>query len=382
MQQEQKYTRQLLCEFHETNHTFIVNKETRNRFVNYIELPFDNYYINTDCNKYYNLNTGFYYTIIGIRNYFFVIDDAISGDDYLVIYNDKKAYIMRNGHKQYILLNMDIPFYPMNIVNGESLLENTVNASLNNIIIGGKTDIEYPDGIDSLTPYHPSKINSISDITIDTYNSSDTKKDSMIIKLKNNIKRLPNGTMDTLNINCTTCRATIIFRVGRLILTGNEDWVVYDDGYNKDYCIYFLKYNAAAVGTDDTGLLCNYYPTISCHEMLHDDTIQYAISNNNDSKNTGFYFRVPKDVVTPDKDGDNFKAYLNDCLKTNPVIVEFLLKEPRHKSVLLDEYHLKSFYPNTNVKINHNTATAIGYKSFGEFTETRYKNTTALETEL
>ena len=47
MQQEQKYTRQLLCEFHEMNHTFIVNKETRNRFVNYIELPFDNYYINT-----------------------------------------------------------------------------------------------------------------------------------------------------------------------------------------------------------------------------------------------------------------------------------------------------------------------------------------------
>lgn len=379
-----KYERQLLTEIHKQNHTRIVNKEYRTKkFVDYHILPFDNSLRKTSGNTYHNLDAGFYFIVIDIRNYFFILDDAISGnDDKLVIWDFNKAFTYINGVKKFITLHVTVPYYPINIINGNTLLDNVVNAPFNNMVFGGRTDITYPGNIDYITPYNPSELESIKEITIHTENHDGSKTDNLQINLKNNIKRLPNGIMDLFAIDSLNCRAFIIFKIGRLILTGNEDWVVTDDGFGKDYCEYFLQNDIVATGVDDKSLLCNYFPTVTYTEFTTNTNNKYCIAMSNDSHNTGFYLRVPKDIVEPDKDGDNLRSYFRECLMKKPIIIEFLLKNHRYKSVLLDEYHVKAFYPKTYVHINHDLYTYIGVKGFGTFTETRYKNTTALQQEV
>ena len=65
---------------------------------------------------------------------------------------------------------------------------------------------------------------------------------------------------------------------------------------------------------------------------------------------------MPKDLISDKNDPiESFKDYIREAFKTNPIIVEYLLKNEKYKSVLLDEYCIKQFYPYTDLSISYPT---------------------------
>lgn len=398
-------SRRITQQFHNNNHT----KIDLLAFTNTTNMNYINEAIGLkDSKKLQNLNPGVYCTLIGDIYYIFLLMDTISGDDYLLL-NRTNSYVCINGKRNRVLLykymkrgtdinepidgtasnsllesTLQSPLYDRDIVNYKNSiiaidpnlsmkditgtilqftlqgsftdnstfdyyrLNTTVNTIFDGIILDGYTMI----GSYVRSPYYPTTLNSISSFNIRTMNGD--RSYDLKINLKNNIKRLPSGVSDSFIMDSYTKRAFIIFRVGRLVLTGNENWQI---KYKTDnYTVFFLKYDTVSIGEDDTSIFCNYFDTITNTDMIYDKEIPHGISNSNDNNNRGIYIRMPNDLLENKKDMlESFRQFLKNAFKSSPVIIEYLLNKERYKSVLLDEYCIKQFYPYTLLNIDYIT---------------------------
>ena len=401
-------SRRITQQFHRNNYT----KINLLAFTNTSNMNFITEYINiNESKRIISLKPGVYCVFIGDIYYIFTLCDTVFGNDYIVL-NKYNSYSVINGKKKPIRLfkymrysedndnpgiaseisNSILEFsvegalndsnnkindfnnhlgsdntitsentpssvleFPLEGVLSDSVssdsyrLRNTVNTIFDSIVLDGNTTLDD----NNRSPYKPTKITSISNFVITT-KSSNSREYSLTINIKNNIKKLPSGICDTFVIDSYYKRAFIIYRIGRLILTGNEEWALYN---KKDkFYTFFLKYDTFNTGEDDTSLLCNYFPTISNTDIKYDTDKTYAISNSNDESNRGIYVRMPKDLISDKNDPiESFKDYIREAFKTNPIIVEYLLKNEKYKSVLLDEYCIKQFYPYTDLSISYPT---------------------------
>ena len=60
---------------------------------------------------------------------------------------------------------------------------------------------------------------------------------------------------------------------------------------------------------------------------------------------------------------DNFKKFIRTALKTNPIVVEYKLANIKYKPVLLDEYCIAQYYPETNIETSDGTIAFCFYKA-------------------
>ena len=87
-----------------------------------------------------------------------------------------------------------------------------------------------------------------------------------------------------------------------------------------------------------------------------------GIATSYGSYGNGFLLKISTDIVPADL--EELKRFLTHrLLSDNPVIVEYPLASFRYKSVLLDEYHIKTFYPSTIFSIDGNYDISYFYKS-------------------
>lgn len=378
------YRKQILSEIFVNNHINPINTiylKTRN----FTKLNFNN---SISVNMYTNLRPGLYSIIINSISYFFILDEETELNDKLYIHNIYNAYVIHNNIKKNIIIyaqsnNITEPvkYYTIDakssgltydeqskllsannaiydssskliMLNGTASvvslyeIKNTVESFLDGIIVEGET-IYNTKNIDN-----PCDLQSINSIIINTYNGPES--DELKILLKNPIKRLPCGICDLFFMDSIYCNAFTIHNIGRTILSGSEPWEILNDYCNSDYNVFFYNCSNIAIGTNKDFINCCSLNSVAFNNLASSGT---SICMGNSESSRGIYIKIQKQYA---QDLQEFKNFLRkQILNYKPFIVEYLLDKPIYKSVLLDEYHVKTFFKNTNIKINANNTTFL-----------------------
>ena len=97
--------------------------------------------------------------------------------------------------------------------------------------------------------------------------------------------------------------------------------------------------------------------------MMLKSSIDYCIANSVEQSKPGIYIKLPTELIA-ETGVENFKKYLKYLVnKKNPVIIEYLSKDIRVKSVLLDDYIIPQYSPNTNINIDADTYAAFFFRT-------------------
>ena len=244
-------------------------------------------------------------------------------------------------------------------------VSNVNKLSLNNEIIRNiypydKNRIENndPQPIPNITD--PIELRSISKLSIST-SSDEIEYYNDYITLKNNIKSLPDGTKDTCILNIIQQQHHLIYRIGRKILTGNENWKLIN--YSNGYYLFWYYNTNIKLGNSNKNINCTHFRCVSCDTIIDTNTTTPCISTG--SEDTGLFIKVASSLINPNNIIISFKLWLVNELKSyHPVIVEYPLVSPKYVSILIDNYDtVKAFYPNTFIK-NNNYNISYFYKSF------------------
>ena len=388
---------------HNNNHTQtnrVCTINIRRHNATYIE--FDN---NAGGIVLNDVKPGLYYTIINEVEYFFDLYITVNRFGSLIINNPYWAYAYVNDKRYPIILYRNV------ITNNgnEITLQGTVSNKLDMIVIDGKTitlpnkksdiseimasipnngiiksstfhsqwvgsledlqtdndvwdnielmDMEYYEN--SSNNIRPYEIRSISGFKIITNNSAIiNENDYLDILLKNNIKSLPNGTKDTFILNMYQQQHHLIYRIGRRIFTGNESWEYLEIGSNSQYYLFYLKDNNVKLQNSNTNMICSHFDCVQCSLLINSTTNKSGICSSYGNMNNGFIIKIPAQYLDSQIASNSkisaFKNWLSNELKNeDPFIVEYELSSIKYKTVLLDEYHIDTYYPNTFIKVNN-----------------------------
>lgn len=362
-----------------------------------------------------DLNPGLYCIEIDGIVYYFDLYIPVDFEDTLCIKNPFNVYATF-GYKKYPIL-----LYKMvdNNDNNNVSINNTVNDAFDMIVINGKTstipsnyyniqnlfaikpnnntflstrqllnskynmdEISSSNTIinniactnedyygESTSSNKPCDIRSISGFKIITSKESINDEDNYLdIYLKNNVKSLPNGIKDTFILNSELQEHHIVYRIGRKVFTGNEDWKFIEDNSTDDYYLYWLSDNNVLSEDSDNNLNCTHFENIQSSKLFEKDINKMGISTGfGDIFTNGFFIRVQKDIMEPDPNDKEvtFKNWLRHQIESGiPLIVEYPLNSFKYKTVLIDEYHINTYFNKTNIKINNDYDVSYFYKIY------------------
>lgn len=291
----------------------------------------------------YNLNAGLYKVSINGKTYIFDLYETLSGSDYLNIVDNTYAYIMTALKIHPIIM---YEYVGAHALNQQYKIADTVNDAFDMIVVDGFTEIEFEGDLLQQTVDHPANIKSISSLTFNT--AGDIGEDSLTIKLHTNIKSLPNGTKDILIMDSELQQFHIIYNIGRYILTGYENWEVLSQYSDDQYTAFIAKDENVKLQNATNNLWCSHFPVYQASSLISKSFHNNAIATSYGSIGNGFLLKISRDLVDPDK--DELAKYLRGVNKIKPIIVEYPTSQAIYKSVLLDEYHVKTFFPNTTIK--------------------------------
>lgn len=394
---------------HSTNHTQTKRVCSINNNINYTTLS------PTSNMEYSNLSPGLYSIIINNVTYYFdlYIAVGISDKEKLIIKSPHNAYVLLRDSKHMINLYEKIN----NNSSNEVSLDNTVNSTIDMIVVNGKTiqfplvtndiqnrlavipkngvipksdiqlvesktldqleidniiyrNLDYekqgiyyrdvdPEDIntESKSITDPFYIRSISKLNIASYGYplQVDNYNELEILLKNNIKSLPNGIKDTFILNSEQCQNHIIYRIGRRIFTGGENWQYIEDKSNNNSWLFWLPFDYIKSENSNKNIICSHLNTVTANTILSASHKAPAIASGYGNKYTnGFLIRMPILENPSQLPKDNvFKQWLFDQMdKGSPVIVEYALNSIIYRTVLIDEYHIKTYFSKTNIKLD------------------------------
>lgn len=306
---------------------------------------------------YKNVNPGLYLFNYKKRCFIIHLPYALSGDDQLSIEGRIAHTIINTKIRRLIAYEVSPSMIPDGIqfiLQKKFSYPKVTNKYTASNTIAGYLDILTASGLTIVSGNKPSPDNPIDITSISSFNviTKNNKEQSITtINLNNNLKSLPSGISDTFIMDSTKKVSYIINRIGRLVLTGNESWSKIEE--NDKYCIYFYKFNGAKEGTDANSIICNYFPSIIYSNMIDNKTDTCGICVSNDPFKTGFFVRVPTKTIT-ERGVDHFKEYLRSLMNNKkPVIIEYQLNTVRYKSIILDTYDIKQYYPKTLISIDN-----------------------------
>lgn len=375
---------------------------------------------------FYNLNPGIYSIIINEVKYFFDLYISILGSkEKLIIKDPNNAYVKIRTKKFLVNLYTQIGTNTSNeltlentvnnciemiIINGKTIqtqinttsiqeriavipnngvlpsstVQETERKSIaeleeNNTIIYG-LDYEKSGGtqegsqepqetysndyIDNKSIDDPYLLQSISRFTILTSNQplSESDGNELEILLKNNIKALPNGVKDTFILNSEQCQNHIIYRTGRLILFGNEDWQFI--GTSNKLWLFWLPHKFVKLEDSNTNIICSHLNNEKASVLVDENCSKSGIGSGYGDYGNGFFIRVPTmECKNTENPTARFKRWLSDELRKNsPFIVEYALQNYIYNTVLIDEYHIKTYFSKTYVKLNNTYDVSYFYK--------------------
>ena len=306
---------------------------------------------------YKNVNPGLYLFNYKKRCFIIHLPYALSGDDQLSIEGRIAHTIINTKIRRLIAYEVSPSMIPDGIqfiLQKKFSYPEVTNKYTASNTIAGYLDMLTASGLTIVSGNKPSPDNPIDITSISSFNvitKSNKEQSITTINLNNNLKSLPSGISDTFIMDSTKKVSYIINRIGRLVLTGNESWSKIEE--NDRYCIYFYKFNGAKEGTDANSIVCNYFPSMIYSNMIDNKTDTCGICVSNDPFKTGFFVRVPTKTIT-ERGVDHFKEYLRSLMNNKkPVIIEYQLNTVKYKSIILDTYDIKQYYPKTLISIDN-----------------------------
>ena len=374
---------------------------------------------------FYNLKPGIYSITIDSTMYFFDLYIAILGSkEKLIIENPNNAYV-KIGAKKFLInlytqvgtnisneltledtinnyiemividgktiqtqinassINERIAIIPKNGVLPSSTVQETERKSIaelevDNIIFSGldyeksTTQEESPESqgsyddeyVENKSIDDPYLLQSISKFTILTSKQplSESDGNELEILLKNNIKALPNGIKDTFILNSEQCQNHIIYRIGRLILSGNEDWQFISS--SNRLWLFWLPYKFVKLEDSDTNIICSHLNNEKASILVNDNCSKSGIGSGYGDYGNGFFIRVPAmECEDTESITTTFKRWLsNELRKGAPFVIEYALQNYIYNTVLIDEYHIKTYFSKTYVKLNNTYNVSYFYK--------------------
>ena len=320
--------------------------------------------------EFKNLSPGLYAFKVDTGAYMIALPNPLSGDDKLVLKNRSNTYAIINGKKKNLIpYEMSASFTSKQLstilqamFEGDSnanylTINNSINGYMDMIAVSGLTTLSKSNP----TPYRPVKLISLGSFDIESTGITSDQKSKLTINLNNNIKKLPCGKSDLFIMDCVHKESYIIYIVGRIVLTGNEDWKTIRE--TSKYCIYFYPFSLINSELESGATISNYFPYETYSNIINNNDALCGVCNSIDTNNPGIYIKVPTDIIA-EVGVSNFKKYLKYLVnKQDPVIVEYLLKDIKYKSILLDNYDIKQYYPVTNINLSVNTTAAFFFKT-------------------
>lgn len=361
-----KHTKVMLREIHENNHPTTKLLTFTNLVLTYRYLVAEN----TGKLEFTGLHPGIFYMYYHDEYRCIILTEYLAEGDKVVIYDLYRTYIeYANGTRKYIGLykftNLEI-----DPSRNKYTVIDTMNDYFEYVAVNGITNLEYAEGKTVQSPEYPAKLNSISNITLTSYNEDETESDSITYRLTHNVKSLPNKAADVVYIDANNYSAVIHFRIGRLVFTGAESWQQVYELSNEAYSVFYLPMENIRLGDNNTAIQSNYFPTVTYSKIKKDEAIGDCISNSNDKDANGIYIRISTKYTGYQKHTEDtgvlkgFKEYLSNRFKENPVMVDYLLDKEYDKTILLERYRLKTFYPTTILTSDFENQLLFSYKSF------------------
>lgn len=331
---------------------------------------------------YNNLYPGIYLITIGSTVYCFDLYVPIQGSSTLYIKSPYNAYAVVVTEKYPIIL------YKVTSSVNDSIteLDNTVNDYISMIVMDGLSEIKIIDDDNTIisnnseiTSYKDSDYNtygSLDFIVLDASSTTEQKKlvsiSNILIKttageinipLKDSIKSLPNGVCDTFILNAEQYQYHLILKTAVKLFTGTEDWQ-YIKSNDASY-LFFLEDSTVKFENSNNNMTCSHFSTVTCNSLIANNCNESGISTSYGSYENGIFVRIFKDDI--EYNGDilkSFKKWINNQLiyKT-PFMVQYPLSNYIYKTYLLDEYHIHTVYPKTNIEIDDNYDISYFYKA-------------------
>ena len=234
--------------------------------------------------EFKNLSPGLYAFKVDTGAYMIALPNALSGDDKLVLKNRSNTYAIINGKKKNLIpYEMSASFTSKQLstilqamFEGDNnanylTINNSINGYMDMIAVSGLTTLSKSNP----TPYHPVKLISLGSFDIESTGITSDQKSKLTINLNNNIKKLPCGKSDLFIMDCVHKESYIIYRVGRIVLTGNEDWKTIRE--TSKYCIYFYPFSLINSELESGATISNYFPYETYSNIINNNDICYSL---------------------------------------------------------------------------------------------------------
>lgn len=313
--------------------------------------------------RIYNLRAGLYKIIFDDNEYIIDIYFDLNNGDFFIIKNLYDIKIYMAGSTPYNI----IP-YKINSTRGISspLDIETVNDSIDVIIIGGNTDFVNSDGTAAKgSIQNPVDINRRLSINIST--KSDSKSHSLNIPLKHSLGRLPNGARDYIVINTEQLIAHDIINTSKEVLSGGLNWQYEEDYSTSEYYVFFAEYSNVKLNNSEYSIRCSHFESVSCDTLLKISTEKNCIATSYGSYGNGIWIKIDASIldIHGNKDfGEEMKKWIiSQAVSDNPIYIEYQISDTICNTILIDEYHAKTWYPITNITIDGNSGFSIFYKA-------------------
>lgn len=327
---------------HTTNHTQI------NRFC---DIHNEHYNIiktldYTIGERIYSLKAGLYKIVINNIEYIIDVYFDIFNGDFLVIKSEYDIKLYMAGSTPYNI----IP-YKINSIKDITFscdIE-TINDNIDIIMIAGDTNY-----IGDVSLNNPGKINRISNININTESNLDSYY-SLNIPLKHTLGSLPNGSKDYIVINADQLIAHDIINTTKEILSGSLDWQYKEEYSDQDYYVFFAKYQNVKLNNTPDSIRCSHFESVSCDELINKSTRKNCIATSYGSYGNGIWIKIEASVldIHGNKDFGNemSKWIFSKATSDYPIYIEYEISKTVYNTILIDEYHIKTWYPKTTAII-------------------------------
>lgn len=305
----------------------------------------------------YDLAAGLYsISMYGIK-YIFDVNTKLSGSDHLLIKNNNNISIVIDG--------IHNPVIMYELLNTEEIktslsLDNTVNSNLDLMVFTADTICSGNPSIDEAM-----EIDRVSSLNISSkYNNNN---DSLNIPLKHTLGSLPNGVRDILIVNSEQAICHEVVNTSKEVLSGGLDWKYMESLSDSDYYVFFAPYDNIKLGNNSNNLRCSHFETVACSTLTNKSTKKNCIATSYGSYGNGLWIKIAASILDIHGDKDfgveMQKWILSKAISNNPIYIEYEISTPLYRTVLIDEYHLKTYYSSTIIDIDDRYNVSVFYKS-------------------
>ena len=249
---------------------------------------------------------------------------------------------------------------------------NTVNSNLDLIMIEGETNITREKNFTKSFIDHPCSLSFIDKLSINTWNDDVTDANSLSFNLRHELRSLPSGLKDIFVVDAENQRSYILYKTGHCAITGMEEIIKVESFSNRDVSVYFIKNENVKKTYSKDDLTCTHFQSIDYEAFRKMEFLENAICISDDNwRGRGFYIKISNEIAP---DIESFVNLINRrWFKEQKLEVVFPLISPYQSNVLLDEYHVKTFFGNTYLEVDEDYPITYFYKTALKHSNNEFK---------